>query len=121
MTGHGRCLSRSLKAQLLDPLLDCSALGAADVAEQQILIRGQPDLQLIRLHQAPQSLLELSLQTTADERQPDKPQTLTKESVISFDFTERFVFDRFGGGLKVLFLIILVSESCFKCTDQIDF
>ena len=60
-------------AQLCQGLAHAGALGGTDVAEQQVLIGGKTNLQLIGLHQLPQTRLQLPGETTAEEGKAHEP------------------------------------------------
>ena len=73
MSGQGRWGFRYLKPKGFQLGSNAGSLGGADVAQQQVLIGGETNLQLVSLHQLPEPCLELSVQATAEQGQSHKP------------------------------------------------
>ena len=107
MTCQRSGLSGKLKAEFGQGLLDRCFLSGADVAEQQVLIGGQADLQLIGLHNLAQPVFHCTLQSSAHHRQTDEPETffLPVPAEVVLKFRHRFLPDAF----QVSFEIVLAQ------------
>ena len=72
---QGRCFGRC-QSQPAEGLANGGPLGRSDVAEQQVLVWGEPHLQFVSVHEVPQPRFELSRETAAQHGQAHKPQLL---------------------------------------------
>ena len=69
-----RCWSfRHLKPEGFQLGSNAGSLGGADVAQQQVLVGGEANLQLVGLHQLPQPCLEISVQAATEQGKSHEP------------------------------------------------
>ena len=104
MAGEGLGFNGHVKAELCQGLPNAGPLSRADVAEQQILVGGQPDLQLIGLHDLAQALFHGPFQATTHQRQSDEPQT--SFLAVPAEVIEQFGFGLIAQALEVSFEVI---------------